>query len=59
MLVESKEQGLIAEAEYMQRLQNQREKMQAEIDKKLPSNVPIGLQKNFGRWNKPMIGRGF
>ena len=34
LLVESKEQGLIAEAEYMQRLQNQREKMQAEIDKK-------------------------
>ena len=34
LLVESKEQGLIAEAEYMQRLQNQREEMQAEIDKK-------------------------
>ena len=34
LLVESKEQGLIAEAEYMQRLQNQREEMKAEIDKK-------------------------
>lgn len=34
LLVESKEHGLIAEAEYMQRLQNQREEMQAEIDKK-------------------------
>lgn len=34
LLVESKEQGLITEAEYAQRLQVQREEMQAEIDKK-------------------------